>query len=150
MVLLCQMRRQESDCAEMDAAIGEECQDRREPACGTCGFDPVVRAVLGEVQDLGAIREHRGAALLEIEAPRIELRERGDQARSGLRFRSGEPLHLDDQLFVGEVIMNEERFSHDPCIALRFLTHVDSRGGEISPQFEFVTVSRVFAALIEA
>jgi hypothetical protein len=106
-VLLGQMRRQEPDSAEMDAAVGEERQDHRKPSRRARGFDPVEGGVLGEVQDLRAVREHRRAALSKVEAPRIELSECRDQARSGLRFTSGEPLHFGDQLFVGEAIMNE-------------------------------------------
>jgi hypothetical protein len=54
------------------------------------------------VQDLGAIREHRGAPLPEVEPPRIELRERGDQTGSRVRFTLGETLHFGHQLAVGK------------------------------------------------
>ena len=107
-ILLRQMRRQEPDGAQMDPSVGEEGQDHWKPSRRARRFDPVVRGVLGEVQNLRAVREHRRAALPEVEPPRIELRECGDQASSGLRFTSGEPQHLGDQLFVGEAIMNEE------------------------------------------
>ena len=107
-ILLCEMRRQEPDRAEMNAAIGEVRQHHREPPRRTRSFDPVVRGVLGEVQDLGAVREHRGAALPEVEPPCIEFRERGDQTRSCVAFTSGETLHFSNQLAVGKTIMNEK------------------------------------------
>jgi hypothetical protein len=49
-VFLGQMRRQEADSAEVDAAVGEERQYSGEPPRGARGLDPVVRRVLGEVQ----------------------------------------------------------------------------------------------------
>jgi len=63
--------------------------------------------VLGEMQDLGAVREHRGAPLPEVEATRIELRQRGDQMRGCVAFTSGQTVHLSNQIAVGKTIMNE-------------------------------------------
>jgi hypothetical protein len=57
-ILLSQMRRQDPDRAEMDTAICEERQYQRKPPRSPSRFDTVVRGVLGEMQDLGAIREH--------------------------------------------------------------------------------------------
>ena len=55
-ILVCKMRRQDPNGAEMDAAICEERQYHREPPRGTRRFDPIVRGMLGEMQDLGAGR----------------------------------------------------------------------------------------------
>ena len=102
------MRRQQPDSTEMYAAICEERQYHWEPPRRARSFDPVVRRMLGEMQDLGAVREHRGAPLPEVEPPRIELRERGDQMRSRLAFTSGETRHFSNQLAIGKTIINEE------------------------------------------
>jgi hypothetical protein len=108
MNLLCEMWCQEPLGAEMDAAICEERQDHGESPRRARSFDPVVRRMLGEVQDLGAVREHRRAPLSEIEATRIELRQRGDQMRSCVAFTSGQTVHFSNQIAVGKTIMNEE------------------------------------------
>jgi hypothetical protein len=106
-VLWCEMWSQQPDGTEVEDAIGEERQDHWEPPRRARGFDPVVRGVLSEMQDLRAVREHRRRALREVEPPRIELRERGDQMRSRVAFTSGQTRHFSNQLAVGETIMNE-------------------------------------------
>jgi hypothetical protein len=107
-ILLIQMRRQQPHGAEVDAAIYEERQYQRKPPRSASRFDTVVRGVLGEMQDLGAVREHGGAPLPEVEATRIELRQRGDQTRSRLAFAAGETFHFSDQLVVREAVRSEE------------------------------------------
>jgi hypothetical protein len=106
-ILLCEMRRQDADGTEMDAAICEERQYQREPSRRARSFDPVVRRMLGEMQHLRAVREHRGGPLSEVEPPRVELHERGDQMRGRAALTSGQTLHFRNQLAVGKTIMNE-------------------------------------------
>jgi hypothetical protein len=99
------------------------------------------------MQDLGAVREHRGAALPEVEPPRIELRERGDQAGSRASFAFGETLDFSNQLAVGKTIMNEERLGHDPGIASQLLQRDDSRYREIINAIAFARVLVEFVRL---
>jgi hypothetical protein len=60
-----------------------------EASRGAGRLDPSIRGVFGQVQDLRAVREERRAPGAEIETPRIELGERGDQVggRVALPFR---------------------------------------------------------------
>jgi len=111
----------------MDAAICQERQDHWETSRRARSLDAVVGCMLGEMQDLRAVREHRGAPLSEVEPPRIELRERGDQMRGSEAFTTGQTLHFRNELAVGTTIMNEEWWSHDPGTASQLLQREDSR-----------------------
>jgi hypothetical protein len=107
-ILRCEMRRQEPDGTEMDPPICEQRQYHRKPPRRARSFDAVVRRMLGEMQDLSAVREHRGAPLPEVEPPRIEFGDGGNKLRSRVALTSGQTLHFSNQLAVGKTIMNEE------------------------------------------
>jgi hypothetical protein len=64
-------------------------QEEGEVPRGARRLDPPIRGVFGEVQDLRAVGKERRTSGAEIEAPRIELGERGDQVNGdvALPFR---------------------------------------------------------------
>lgn len=80
-IVVRQVRRKHPNGTEMDAAVLEQPKNDREPARGPRGFDAVVRGVFGQMKDLRAVREHRGASLAEIQPACIELGKRRDERR---------------------------------------------------------------------
>jgi hypothetical protein len=64
------------------------------------------------MQHLRAVREQRRTAFAEIKASRVELHQRSNQGRRGAPFRCGQPLHLGDQLIVGEISKRSVRWTH--------------------------------------
>ena len=75
MIRLSQVGRKDPDRAQVKVTVREKPQDDREAASRASYFDPVVRRVLGEMEYLRAVREHGRAALMQVQAPCIELRE---------------------------------------------------------------------------
>jgi hypothetical protein len=54
------------------------------------------------VQHLGAVGEHRGTALLEVEPPSIDLAEVGEQLRLDLTVASDELVESAKQVAIGK------------------------------------------------
>ncbi|MPY88407.1 MAG: hypothetical protein GEU99_10825 [Luteitalea sp.] len=111
-VLVGQVRCEEPNRGERDRPRGELREDRREAAGGPRDFYPVVRGVLRETQHLRAVREERGTAFGQIEAPGIERGEGGDEARGRIAFAGSEAGHLAEQILIGEVIERGKRRRH--------------------------------------
>ena len=74
-----EMRRKQPHGAQMDATVRQQLENRGEAPRGSGRFDSIVRSVLGEMEHTRAVREHRRAALTEVQPARIEFSERGDQ-----------------------------------------------------------------------
>ena len=90
------MRCEEPDRGEGETAGGEHFEQDRKLASGARSFDASVRGVLRQVQHARAVDEQGGAALREIEAPRVELRQRRDQPRGRLAFGANEAADFVD------------------------------------------------------
>jgi hypothetical protein len=56
-VLWCQMRRKQRNGRQCECPLGELIEKQRETSRGPRRFDAAVRGVLGQVQDLRAVRE---------------------------------------------------------------------------------------------
>jgi hypothetical protein len=63
----------------------------------------VIGRGLREVQDLGAVGEHRGAALLEVERASVDLAEVGEQLRLDLTLAGDELVEYAKQVAIGKV-----------------------------------------------
>jgi hypothetical protein len=69
------MRRQQGDAAQVELARAHALQDLRPGPRGPRGRDAVVGDRLGEVQHVGAVAEHGGAALGQVELAGVHLAE---------------------------------------------------------------------------
>ena len=78
-------------------------QNHRESAGRPGHFDPSIGRVLGQMQDLCAIDEQRGAALAEVESPFVQFRQVGDEECRRLALASGEVPDTRQQRVVGEL-----------------------------------------------
>jgi hypothetical protein len=84
----------------VELAPAQVIQDQRIGSSGSRSLDPVIGGGLREVQDLGAVGEHRGAALLEVEPPSIDLAEVGEQLRLDLTVAGGELVECAKQVAI--------------------------------------------------
>ncbi len=72
-VVLAKVRRQLGDGAQMQTAIREHVEKQREAARGPRAGDAQVGLVLGQVQHLPAVAEHRSARFAEVELAGVDL-----------------------------------------------------------------------------
>jgi hypothetical protein len=86
----------------VELAPAQVIQDERIGSRGSRGLDPVISRGLREVQDLGAVGEHRGAALLEVEPASVDFAEVGEQLRLDLTVAGDELLECAEQGAIGE------------------------------------------------
>ncbi len=78
-VLPRQVPRQLGDAAQVETTVGEHLQDHRVLSSRPSHRDPQVGLGLGEVEDVGAVDEHRGGGLAGVEAPHLHLGDVGDE-----------------------------------------------------------------------
>jgi hypothetical protein len=101
-VLPGEMRSQLGDSGQVQAPIGEQDEEHRVLARRTRHRDAQVGLVLREVEDLGAVGEHRGAGFAGEEPPAVQFTDMGDEVRldsAGPTQEVGEPA---EQLLVGK------------------------------------------------
>jgi hypothetical protein len=115
-VLACQVRRQDPDGGQVQRPVREHVEQDGEPPGGVGNLDPVVGAVLGQLEDLGAIREERLASGAPIQLPRIELRQVGHQRGRRLPLAARQTADLDREFFIRKMGWNV--ILHEPCISL--------------------------------
>ena len=72
-VLLREVRRKHHHRTEMQTAVGHRLEDRGELPGRARGADALEGRVLGHVQHLDAVGEHRREALLRVEAGVVDL-----------------------------------------------------------------------------
>jgi hypothetical protein len=96
-----QVGREQLHSAQVDLAPADPVQEDRIGPRGPRGLDPVIGARLREVQDLGAVAEHRGAALVEVEGARLDLGEVGEQIRLDLVVPGDERVERAEQFAIG-------------------------------------------------
>jgi hypothetical protein len=73
-----QVGREQLHAAQVELAPAQVIQDERICPRGSRSLDPMISRGLREVQDLGAVGKHRGAALLEVERASVDLAEVGE------------------------------------------------------------------------
>ena len=103
MVLIVQVRRQQPDRRQRKGRGLDQLEDDWIPPRRPARLDAVVGATLGQVQHLRAVREHRGTAFAEIQAPGVDLAERAQQRHGRMPFLAGQSLCGLEQGSVGEV-----------------------------------------------
>ena len=93
-ILGCEMGSKQAHRTQVHRAIAEHLKKDRELPAGPGSLDAVIRRVLGEMEDLGAVREERGAAFGQVQAAHVEFGEMGDKDRRHLPLALREELHL--------------------------------------------------------
>ena len=81
MILSRQVRRQQTNRRQTDGPIRQQLQNYRKAPRHASGLDPSIGGVLGETEDLRAIGKEGRTALSEVQAPRVQLRERRNKMR---------------------------------------------------------------------
>jgi len=105
-----QVWRQEAECREIQTPRGEPLENDRKLARHARGLYAAVGRMLGEVQDLDAVREQRRTGLAKIELPRIEFGQVSDETYGRLALASRQVLHLREECVVGELSEVEQEF----------------------------------------
>jgi hypothetical protein len=98
--LLGEVGSQQDDGAQVQAAIGERREDRRESPGGSGGVDALVGRILGEPQLLQAEDKHRRETGRHVEAPGVDLGDVGEEGRGGGAFLDGELAEVPKQDMV--------------------------------------------------
>ena len=88
---------------------------------GAGGGDAQVGLGLGEVEDLGAVREHRGRGLAGVEPARVDLADVSDEVGLVATGLAEQIRQATEQLVVGERRQRVSAF-HDDNIGRRFAT----------------------------
>ena len=97
-----EVRGEPGDGAHVQPAVGEHGEDDRVLAGGTSRGDSQVRLGLGEMQDLGAVREHRGAGVAREETALVHLGEVSDELGLGVARLAEQIRDAPQQLVVGQ------------------------------------------------
>jgi hypothetical protein len=100
MVLPRQVGRQQPQRGQVHRTFPEPLQEDRELAALPCRLDPVVGGVLGEPQDLPAVREERREPQAQVDPTGVELGQVGDKVHGGRAFVMGQSVELCDQIVV--------------------------------------------------
>jgi hypothetical protein len=85
---------------EVELPLGQPVQRARKPLRRACRDDAVVGSAFRKVQHPGAVHEQRLEACAEMESPRVELGEVGDQRCGRLPLRSRQPRYLGDEFGI--------------------------------------------------
>src|SRR2546427_6752362 len=84
-----QVRSQEPPAREVQRTLAEHVTDDRKPPANARRHDAVVRLMLGEAQNLGAVREERREARGQVEPTSVELGQVSDERGGGLTLAPG-------------------------------------------------------------
>ncbi len=95
-----EVRRDETQGAEVQGAVGEPVQDHRATTSDSGGFDPVVGGVLREPELLRAITEERPVALAQMELPGVEHGQVRDELDAGAAFPLSQEAQVPRQVRV--------------------------------------------------
>ena len=123
-VLRGQVRRQLRDGGQVQPSVGEQGEEEGMLSRGAGGGDAEVGLGLGEMEDVGAVREHRGRGFPGVEPAPVDLANVSDEVGLVATGPTEEIRQAPEQIVVGE---RRERVSafHDDNIGKRFAT---SRG----------------------
>ena len=98
---------------EMKVPLLERRQNDRKLPSRPRDRDSFVRDTFGEVEHVDAIIEHRGARLLEVEPPRIDLPQMGDELGLEVVVALDQVVQMQQELSVGETLENTVQSSHE-------------------------------------
>jgi hypothetical protein len=73
------MRREQPDRRQRYGPLRQLVEDHRKPSRTPRRFNPSVGGMLGQTQDLRAVREQGGATFAEIQPPAVKFREERDE-----------------------------------------------------------------------
>jgi hypothetical protein len=91
---------------EVKVALFQCDQKLREPPHGPRNRNSFVRDAFCEVQHVDAVVEHRGARLSEIEPPRIDLAEVGNELGLEAVIAPDQFVQLSQELSVGKALQS--------------------------------------------
>ncbi len=120
-VLHGQVRRQLRDGRQVQPPVGQHGQEEGMLSRGAGGGDPEVGLGLGEVEDLGAVREHRGRGFAGVEPARVDLANVSDEVGLVATGLTEQIRQATEQLVVGERRQRVSAF-HADNIGRRFVT----------------------------
>ena len=106
-----EVRGEEDDGGEVEAAVGDGEEDLGKAAGGARGADALEGDVLGEVQAAHAVGVHGGTGGGEIEGAGVDLGEVGEQRRGGATIGGDEVGEAGEEGLIGEV--RERIGAHD-------------------------------------
>ena len=108
-----QVRGEKADEGQVQRTVRERIEYRREAACRTGRLDASVRRVFGQMEHTRAVGEERRAALGQIEPPRVELGQCGDQLGGRVALARRELTNAREEFRVGRLIppVRDERRS---------------------------------------
>ena len=120
-VLRGQVRRQLRDGRQVQPPVGEQGQEEGMLSRGAGGGDAEVGLGLGEVEDLGAVREHRGRGFAGVEPAPVDLADVSDEVGLVATGPTEEIRQATEEIVVGERRQRVSAF-HDDNIGRRFAT----------------------------
>ena len=103
MVLRRQMGTENGNPAEMELPRLQMSEDHRMSADGADRSDSVIGAGLGEVKYLGAVAEHRGAGLPQVQLTRVDFCEMRNEVRLQMLIRCDEVFQLMNEFLIGKI-----------------------------------------------
>ena len=106
------MRSNQARAREMKLSLLECRQKRRELASRPRDRDSFVRDGFSEMQHVDAIVEHRGARLLEVEPPRIDLPQMDDELGLEMVIALDQVLQMQQELTVGKTVKETLQSRH--------------------------------------
>jgi hypothetical protein len=112
MVLCGQKTRQQRHRRDRQRSVDELLEDPGKQPTRARRLDPVVRGVVGQAEGVAAVLEERRMARTQVEPPRVELREMGDELRRRVPLVACAARHFCDQRTVGQVRRNRDRHVH--------------------------------------
>lgn len=116
-VLAGEVRGQPGHTAQVEAAVGQHLEQDRVLAAGARRRDPQVSLGAREMQDPGAVREHRRRGEARVESSPVDLADVGDQIDLGAAGIAQELAQSAQQLVIrdcaeGECLCHEPRLTH--------------------------------------
>ena len=121
LVLRGQVRGELRDGRQVQPSVGEHGQEEGMLSPGAGGGDAEVGLGLGEVEDLGAVREHRGRGFARVEPSTVDLADVRDEVGLVATGPSEQIRQAPEELVVGERRQRVSAF-HEDNIGRRFAT----------------------------
>ena len=112
MVLGGQKTRQQPHRRDRQRPVDELLEDLGKQPRRSCCLDPVVSRILGQAENVAAIGKERRFARAQIEPPRVELRQMGDELRHRVSLVACAARHFCDERPVRQVRRNRDRHVH--------------------------------------
>ena len=101
-VVIGQVRSEQANRGQRQRSVRKPLEDDGELSRSARRLDAIVGGPFAEIQDVGAVNKHRGAALREVQVTIFDLYEAPHQRRRRRALARGEPLRSLQQFHVRE------------------------------------------------